>query len=327
MLTPKISSRLPSRKNFYGIGIGVFFLAAAGILPGEAENGKFIVPSPDEVHSLMSLGAEWFFLDDQTVWFPEPPRGDNLAALDLPAPLQPREENCPHLPDVSNLAFSAAVVGPSVLLTAAHNLDDQQDPPKLRGTRLCCDSHPEFQVEDPSSPDIALCHRPGDLSRSTYGTIDFDPGSLQRGNEVLLTGFGCEEPGEPRSGCLGFQLARVRNVPKNGEHVLRADWNLCGGHSGGPGYIVEGSVRRDVLPRADQNRRIVGVISREEETRRVGQAILTVTSSPAVSEWIKQWARGEAPGQRCGAGIVKPVCGIDLQRRNLLEGETGNCSG
>ncbi|MEM9593674.1 MAG: trypsin-like serine protease [Acidobacteriota bacterium] len=187
--------------------------------------------------------------------------------------------------------FTGALIGPKVLLTAAHTVDEDDDPLLISHQQsqvACCELHPHYSSDGNdllgNSADLALCRLTEAASiggDGRYEAVNLDRGFESDTESLLVTGFG------PRS--------------ENGP----ASTDLCikGGDSGGPAFS-EGGIGRSRL--------IIGVNSEGPPEGNCGEpSKLTSTSSPAIAEWIRAWAEGVAEGQRCGAGEPVAICGVN----------------
>lgn len=150
---------------------------------------------------------------------------------------------------------TSTLVGPRVLLTAAHCL--------LKGRRIAihvegrtvhadCTPAPEYDQHKNRSPDYALCLMEEEITETRYfETVNTDPELLKVGQEVLLTGFGCTEPGgggDTSGDTYRIGEADISALPTGSENRLTARGSavLCVGDSGGPGFLQQG---KDGSPR------------------------------------------------------------------------------
>ena len=158
---------------------------------------------------------------------------------------------------------SATVIGPRVVLTAAHCIDAagwiaswlRDDPVQVEAQ---CEQSNLYStgIED---HDMALCLSPSDihLQPATIASLD-----VRVGDKVLLSGYGCTSyPGSPEGGNDGsFRtgVSTVISLPHPGDwFYTRAQAALCSGDSGGAAYIIPKS--GDVTHGPHQ---VVGVNSR-----------------------------------------------------------------
>lgn len=210
---------------------------------------------------------------------------------------------------------TAALLGPRVLLTAAHCVPADgagRLESRVQGEfHLACERHPNY-ASDPSA-DFALCR----LSRSfvlprggRYETISGLPMSAVmdlRDDFIVLAGFGCTgdrirdassveaaerpfrigrteidetsaSPSRRRGSAALYSNAQNYNLFTVEEDGLA---NLCPGDSGGPAFLSGREVR---------TRKIIGVSSRVlTRGLRFGGSLVSSTSGPAFRSWALRW--------------------------------------
>jgi Trypsin len=225
---------------------------------------------------------------------------------------------------------TAALIGPTVLLTAAHCVPtvgavtftyDRHPRPYA----AACARHPDYGVKDPSA-DVALCAVTPAFAAPQgfqYETVSLEPMSGLIGRTVILTGFGCVSSvatAAPFDGKyrIGFatidddsgSAARARGDRFHGQvnNVFTAadpaKRNLCTGDSGGPVFD-----RSPDWPDVT-SRRIVGLVSRVFlDSARTGfsSSIVSATGGPAFRGWAGQWAR-QTGAAICGIAGAIPNC-------------------
>lgn len=228
---------------------------------------------------------------------------------------------------------TAALIGPTVMLTAAHCVPAVGDVTFTyqghpRPYAAACTRHPAYgrSAKDPSA-DFALCIvRPAFAAPAgfRYETVSSSGMAGLINATVVLTGFGCVSSvaaSAPFDGKyrIGFNtidessasMARTRGdefyAPKEDNNLFTRDdpakANLCGGDSGGP-----------VFARTDgpglTARAIVGITSRVfQDAGRTGygSSIISATGSPAFRDWAGRWAR-QAGASACGIAGQLPNC-------------------
>lgn len=235
---------------------------------------------------------------------------------------------------------TASLVGPFVLLTAAHCLDGEggQRSASLvvddATLTLACEMHPAYLAREPNNTeprgpeDYALCEIP---VRSGAGhslaQIEFDFVEIShppsQGRAVLLTGFGCIKTVRNAYGRLRSEDGG--DILRLGEDNLAASRRagflatmgdlsrepvICAGDSGGPLFV--GPTLRDIAA----PRRIVGVNSflaprRSHANDNIVWSFMAPTATPIFETWARAWLNRPA---RRGARI----CGIN-------EGEATRC--
>lgn len=233
---------------------------------------------------------------------------------------------------------SGALIGPNILLTAAHCVEDKQG--KLRDAMLerhgkrfpmICERHPTYvrrkPIRDASSPrgaeDYALCiidYR-GDVPKAIadmhFEVLDTSS-TLVRRSAVLLTGYGCVDVRIVNSKVVSTASADILRIgdasiarpPKRGlsdgayaliESTGKPTPALCPGDSGGPMFVGVSALK----PAAP--RRIAGVNSAiaPGASGRADHIVskIAATGTTAFREWIQEW-------QRRNAHQALIVCGV-----------------
>lgn len=231
---------------------------------------------------------------------------------------------------------SGAVVGPQVLLTAAHCVPASG---KVKLTRpgapdqdLACEQHPAYISKADLSADFALCRVPAGIFEA--GAFRFESVStaaadtiVNQRRQVLLGGFGCtsesaaessilmtpDPQGVPRPTYLiGLTTAdqasysRSRRWPaahytpaERRTIITKPDGpNVCEGDSGGPVFRLSPNYGADLRPRV-----IVAINSRVLQSGPLlGPSLLSVTGGfaaaplPPAQASFAAWAKGWANG-------------------------------
>ncbi|QSX79736.1 trypsin-like serine peptidase [Agrilutibacter solisilvae] len=233
---------------------------------------------------------------------------------------------------------SGALIGPNILLTAAHCVEDKRG--KLReaalkrfGSRypMACERHPAYvrrpPAKDASAPrgaeDYALCvidyrgDAPQAIAALRVEVLD-TTSTLARKDRVLLTGYGCIDTrivnrkvvSTASANILRIGDASIARAPtrrlSDGAYVLidsrgKPTPALCPGDSGGPMFVGASQL--------DQKgaRRIVGVNSAiaPGATGRSDHIVskISATGTAAFRQWVKDW-------QGRNANHAKIVCGV-----------------
>jgi len=231
-------------------------------------------------------------------------------------------------------ACTAALIGPTVMLTAAHCV------PSSGGVTFTyeghaqpyvatCTRHPDYSsAEGDASADFALCTFTPAFAAPAgfrYETVSTSGMSALINRTVVLTGFGCVSsvaPAAPSDGKyrIGFSTiddssaseSRTRGAeyyaPRERNNLFTsadpAQADPCPGDSGGPVFTrtTDGG---DLT-----KREIVGITSRVfQDTARAGfsSSIISATGSPAFRAWAGQWTR-QAGAAACGIAGVLPNC-------------------
>ncbi|QEY63365.1 S1 family peptidase [Metapseudomonas lalkuanensis] len=232
---------------------------------------------------------------------------------------------------------TASLIGPNVVLTAAHCVDPQVENGKPllaslrignRTLKMNCDMHPDYSKEPlmglspRSSEDFALCilddggERPQQLKTMKYEVVD-DDGVLVHGSKVVMTGYGCKDlrvvNGMPKAGQWDGYLRigdGVIDKPAGSspgrasyvtiKSVAGVEPALCPGDSGGP--LLSGITAQDT----DNVRRIRGVNSSIAAVEGVFISRISATGTDAFRSWAQDWlSRNER---------FKPeACGINFE--------------
>jgi hypothetical protein len=252
------------------------------------------------------------------------------APKDWPASLQ-----ATFLTPQGQFACTAALIGPAVVLTAAHCV-----PPSglitftfLRNGpqpyEADCTQHPHYASHQDASADFALCQirkkRPFVApSGFLYETVDTSSMTLLLDHQLLLTGYGCvsDQVSDQRTdGKYRFGPALVdetsaspgrRRGPeyyagREENNLFTVDdsnfANLCPGDSGGPAFRQSGTQVTD--------RTVVGVNSRvfyrEASQTTYGGSMISATGGPAFRTWAENWTKTRGLAA-CGLNGALPNC-------------------
>jgi hypothetical protein len=228
---------------------------------------------------------------------------------------------------------TAALVGPEVMLTAAHCVPTSGAVAYRAGgqTRgMNCQRHPDWlQGIDPSA-DYALCRLDQPFQAPPgfkYETVDATSFGGLISKPVLLSGYGCisdkvAEHGHDGAYRIGANVvdetsqsaARKRGqkyyMPSGQKNnlITREDGtNLCPGDSGGPAF------QRTNAAGAGQfnNRKIIGVNSRvffrNPEATHYGASLISATGTPGFLNWGREWLN-QRNLPACGITGTLPNC-------------------
>lgn len=259
-----------------------------------------------------------------------------LILVDISAPSQDKKSRC-----------TGTLVGPQVVFFSAHCIDTEKGPSRLsllridsRDVDLHCELHPdylkaEYRAPEPrSSQDFALCLLddqgvlPASLTNMQFEVIDASE-VLKRGENVLLTGYGCKSlkfsaygelvPTYDKDSILGIGNNTIATAtgtwPENPAYVTTlarsgtAQPSICPGDSGGPLFSGVKASAPDGL------RRVRGVNSeycaaRGEDKTMCSPAgkeghwasvsAVAATSFPSFGEWAMKWAQAHGNAIVCG---------------------------
>ena len=288
--------------------------AAASEAEGENEVAPQHSPSADiQFASVLELNQEGSGNQPQL-------RGGEIArSADWPASMY-----ATFVTPAGQSACTAALVGPSALLTAAHCVPTSGRVSfVLAGANYAtqCTKHPGYSEGTDPSADFALCKvdRPVVTPPGfKHETISLAPMSgLVRTGPVILGGYGCvsdivrerSTDGRYRIGSNTIDEssdspAQTRGpayyAPRQRNNLLTtkdaAVANLCPGDSGGPAFRVTGT--------GYAQRRIIGVNSRvfylDPRKTSYGSSLISATGGPDFRPWATNWATS--------AGVI--VCGV-----------------
>jgi Trypsin len=203
---------------------------------------------------------------------------------------------------------SATLIGPNVLLLAAHCVGNGQKAAiDFRGSPLSgpCTHAGEYQDgHGDISADYALCKLDTAASGIPFETLNRDPSKVVPNNKLLLTGYGCTRPpppggGPPSGGNDGkFRIgkAKIAKLPGTDPaepNTITTQDNVivCQGDSGSGSYIAPFQGKRI----------LVGVNSRTLAKK--GESYLSSVTSTIALAFFTKWI--EANGN-------EKICGINL---------------
>lgn len=190
---------------------------------------------------------------------------------------------------------TATLVGPQVVLSAAHCMDDGMGVEfDYNGARIksnACDHHPGYA--DNQTKDFALCWLSEPLT-GTWETINTDHGLVSKGDTVTLTGYGCTEEGGGggNDGILREGSAKVTKTPSRNNFDIvtsAAKGALCFGDSGGPAFYS-----------GDSGRVVIGVNSRGN----IKDTSYLSAVHMADQNFMKKWSEKRKLG----------ICGVTLDK-------------
>lgn len=204
---------------------------------------------------------------------------------------------------------SATIVGPRVVLTAAHcvtdggqiwNANRADGKPQVLAT---CQRTPQY-AKGTEDLDFALCRNvPGNIVGGHAATLALKGPKV--GDRVILSGYGCVNPGGGggNDGTLKSGYGKVFITPRGTNdwyYTMADDAALCFGDSGGPSFKV--------MDPAKGKHVVIGVNSRGNIR---DMSLLTAMYIPKSRKWMQQWAK---------ANKVK-ICGVNMKCKSTATAE------
>lgn len=197
---------------------------------------------------------------------------------------------------------SATVVGPETLIIASHCVSHGGSASFQIGpnsyTSKCSRSPLYRQGTD---HDLALCKITRKVEGIPYENVNINPELIKVGQEILLTGYGCIQPGGGggNDGIYRIGEAKITALPDPYDLTAKGKAALCFGDSGGPAFIY--------LDEAKTKRVQISVNSKGDIRT---TSYLTVTSSKASIDFMKSWATENNVG----------ICGVTAGVAGCREG-------
>lgn len=182
---------------------------------------------------------------------------------------------------------TAVVVGPRVILTAAHCV-------RVKHPRITywvknvkyqadCEVHPDYKIykNQPKSVDMGLCKSD---KRMTVRTAWVASNGPKKGDQVVLTGYGCTSKYDRIDNKLRYGFAPVTRLAEQGYQwfTTHGKTAVCWGDSGGPAFNSTRFRRRQ-----GQRQVIFGVNSQGNISN---FSKLTAIYRPKARAWMKSWA-------------------------------------
>ncbi len=207
-------------------------------------------------------------------------------------------------------ACTATVVGKKVVITASHCTDHRESISfKAGGNSYTATCSRSTLYRRGTDHDIALCNVDREVTGIPYESINMDDSLVQRGTDVLLTGFGCIYPGGSGGNDGKYRIgdSLVTQLPNPGinnydfvTHDGRNGGALCFGDSGGPAFHTK----------PDGSRVVISVNSKGNIR---DTSYLTSTSTQASKTFIDLWQEA----------YNLEICGVDAGAENCRDGSQG----
>lgn len=280
---------------------------AAGWAQPSPEDAGLLVPAGKSVQSARQAGTPDFIdLDKMTGGAtPQVARGTPAVPSDWPATLISQPSGC-----------TATIVGPRVILTAAHCVRNAEGVTAHivgRPRTAVCDHHPAYSAIYDSSPnagnwdstsaDYALCLI---ATSDVVNGIEFEvvgagDGLAEFGAEIRLLGFGCsgDTTAPAGYGVLRTAAAKIVAVPspaRPANNYIKTDWRIGGfGHATGGAVCPGDSGGAAYWPFTGGIRRIVAVNSRtqtkgDRAQTLTGVSYLSSMLTPSAGAFMLEWA-------------------------------------
>lgn len=193
---------------------------------------------------------------------------------------------------------TATLVSARVIYTAAHcvstSISFRIGP--NRYTAFCMVAM-EYTLGN-STADFALCMTTKPITGiPEYEVVNLDPDLVKTGDNILLSGFGCQKWGGPLDGVYRIGKSEVRRVPNRGnsDYVTGNGSTLCSGDSGGPAWSLKNGARD----------KLISINSRSDGRR---TSYLSSTSSRIGRRFIKAWLVLHPLARICGVSSAAKNC-------------------
>lgn len=208
-------------------------------------------------------------------------------------------------------ACTANLVGPRVLLTAAHCVVPNLKPTLVHNDVAhvaTCTVSDQYNSNDAigRTADWALCVLDKPVNGIIYETVNTDPGHPAVGDSVVLTGFGCTGTSMSggNDGVLRTAETAVTKLPSGGGNdivttVPTGGPTICPGDSGGGAFVANGQSRRVQVSVNSRTLVSGGVVT--------GTSLLASLTTPGATRFFKGWMQttGESI---CGLTGGMPRC-------------------
>ncbi|TIX57621.1 MAG: S1 family peptidase [Mesorhizobium sp.] len=197
---------------------------------------------------------------------------------------------------------TATAVGPQVILTAAHCIENEQaGTVRIHDSPISvqCFHHPNWATGN-STTDFALCLTQSEMTGFPFEVVNTAIAFPRQNDSVVLLGFGCTENGghDKSFGRLFKGTATVVRTPSGSsvDTVAQGGAAVCFGDSGGAAYF-------NLVPSGNR-RALVAVNSRGDISR---FSFLSTTATALFVNWATNWSQ-EHGVEVCGLSVAAHGC-------------------
>ena len=182
-----------------------------------------------------------------------------------------------------NSRCTATVVGERVLMIAAHCVSNGGKASfKIKGAQYSSICTHSSDYRRNSTADYALCAVDKVVEGIPYEVLNQDAEAVKVGDELLLTGFGCVQPGGGggNDGVYRIGEAKISRTPRGTDNdiVTGGPAALCFGDSGGPAFKIVGEKRWQVSINSRGDIRRTSYLS----------ALHTAQAKEFIASWYKE---------------------------------------
>ena len=198
---------------------------------------------------------------------------------------------------------TATLIGPQVLLAAAHCVADKGQVSITYGATAysgrCTSSNPAYP-SPPISADWLLCYMNFVVPTPWYETVTQDAAYAVVNQRLLLGGYGCEKVGGEASDKFLIGPTVIEQVPTSVGDPSYANFivtrssggaAICEGDSGGAAYVQQPF---------NHNRRLVQSVNSHRGEDGTGISFLAALSTPTAKQFFKLWIESNKDAEICG---------------------------
>lgn len=181
---------------------------------------------------------------------------------------------------------TSTVIGPKVILTAAHCVTDGVKGTLEYGNNerdVSCYHHPDYDPSDPhSSADFSLCFSDKEITKMRFENVSKDISIIKRNQKIRLLGFGCNSDNGIGTLYEGDAEITTEAIPPDYHILISNGAAVCSGDSGGGAYLL-------INPPINTRRVLVSVnsISNNEGI----ESWLSITTAPGFISWALKEAK------------------------------------